>query len=72
VLLARFEETVGDIRMYKRHDYGEPEKTAAIGLPIGVMLLSVMAIVLYLIIGGEILDDHSGAVAVYLPQVEAR
>ena len=63
---------MGDIRMYKRHNYGEPEKAASTGLPIGVMLLSVAAIAVYLIVGGEILNDNSGDVAVYLPQVEAK
>ncbi|KQY70271.1 hypothetical protein ASD52_30185 [Ensifer sp. Root142] len=68
----RLEETMGDIRMYERHRYRQPEKTAATGLPIGVMLLSVAAIAVYLIVGGEILNDNSGDVAVYLPQVEAK
>jgi hypothetical protein len=63
---------MGDIRMYKRHNYGEPEKAASTGLPIGVMLLALAAIAVYLIVGGEILDDHNGAIAVYLPQVEAK
>ncbi|CAN7761602.1 hypothetical protein C6558_13025 [Ensifer sp. NM-2] len=68
----RLEETMGDIRMYERHKYGQPEKTASTGLPIGVMLLSVAAIAVYLIAGGEILNDKSGDVAVYLPKVEAK
>ena len=68
----RLEETMGDIRMYERHRYRQPEKTATTGLPIGVMLLALAAIAVYLIVGGEILDDHNGAIAVYLPQVEAK
>ncbi|WP_457584787.1 hypothetical protein [Ensifer canadensis] len=58
--------------MYKRHSFGQPEKTASTGLPIGVMLLSVTAIAVYLIVGGEILDDNSRDAAVYLPQIEAK
>ena len=63
---------MGDIRMHERNSYGQPEKTASTGLPIGVMLLSVAAIALYLIGGGEILNDKSRAVAEYLPKVEAK
>lgn len=58
--------------MYERHRYGQPEKAASTGLPIGVMLLSVTAIAVYLIVGGEILNDNSQDVAVYLPQIEAK
>lgn len=57
--------------MYERHSSRQPEETASTGLPIGVMLLSVIAIAVYLIVGGEILDGNSRDVAVYLPQVEA-
>ncbi|MBD9491544.1 hypothetical protein [Ensifer sp. ENS11] len=58
--------------MYNRNSFGQPEKIASTGLPIGVMLLSVTAIAVYLFVGGEILDDNSRDVAVYLPQVEAK
>ncbi|MGF6178553.1 hypothetical protein [Ensifer sp. 4252] len=63
---------MGDIRMYERPRYGQPEKTAFTGLPIGVMLLSVIAIAVYLFVGGEILDNNGRDVAVYLPPVEAK
>ncbi|OMQ42089.1 hypothetical protein BKP54_25465 [Ensifer sp. 1H6] len=63
---------MGVIGMYERHRFQQPEKTASTGLPIGVMLLSVAAIAVYLIVGGEILNDNSRDVAVYLPQVEAK
>ncbi|WP_128090499.1 hypothetical protein [Ensifer sp. 1H6] len=68
----QLEETMGVIGMYERHRFQQPEKTASTGLPIGVMLLSVAAIAVYLIVGGEILNDNSRDVAVYLPQVEAK
>jgi hypothetical protein len=58
--------------MYKRHRFGQAEKTASTGLPIGVMLLSVTAIAVYLIVGGEILDGNNRNAAVYLPKVEAK
>ncbi|NVD41822.1 hypothetical protein HT585_23420 [Ensifer sp. HO-A22] len=58
--------------MYKRHSFGQPEKTASTGLPIGVMLISVTEIAVYLIVGGEFLNDDSRAAAVYIPQVEAK
>lgn len=37
--------------MYDRDDYGPPERRAATGLPLGVMLLSVLAIAVYLLAG---------------------
>lgn len=55
--------------MYHRERYGEPERRASIGLPIGVMLLSMLAIFAYLLIGGAFSGDGSRNVAVYLPQV---
>lgn len=39
---------MGDTSMYERHSYRQPEETASTGLPIGVMLLSVIAIAVYL------------------------
>lgn len=51
--------------MYDRDDYGPPERRAATGLPLGVMLLSVLAIAVYLLAGTALLEGRSRDVAAY-------
>lgn len=54
--------------MRDKHDFGQPEQRASTGLPLSVMLLSVLTIVVYLIVGGAFSNHGSGIVAVYVPQ----
>ncbi len=54
--------------MYDKDDYGPPERRAATGLPLGVMLLSVLAIAVYLLAGAAFLDGRSRDVAAYVPR----
>ncbi|RVP95280.1 hypothetical protein [Sinorhizobium meliloti] len=54
--------------MRERDDFVPPEQRASTGLPLSVMLLSMLTIILYLIVGGVISNNGSGVVAVYVPQ----
>ncbi|MDX0630294.1 hypothetical protein GOC91_29425 [Sinorhizobium medicae] len=47
---------------------GPPEQRASTGLPLGVMFLSMLTIVVYLLVGGALSNNGSGVVAVYVPQ----
>ncbi|WEX86141.1 hypothetical protein PZN02_002400 [Sinorhizobium garamanticum] len=54
------------------HDiYGQPERRASTGLPLGIMLLSMFALTAYLLVGGALLDDKNQDVVVYVPQASA-
>ncbi|WP_028054259.1 hypothetical protein [Sinorhizobium medicae] len=53
--------------MRDRDDFGLPEQKASTGLPLSIMLLSVLTIAAYLLIGGALLDQESRGVAVYVP-----
>ncbi|MGK9198888.1 MULTISPECIES: hypothetical protein [Sinorhizobium] len=52
--------------MDDRYDYGPPERRAATGLPLGIMLLSMLAIAVYLLAGAALLDGRSRDVAAYV------
>ncbi len=56
-----------DWLMRDRDDFGLPEQKASTGLPLSIMLLSVLTIAAYLLIGGALLDQESRGVAVYVP-----
>ncbi|PLT93366.1 hypothetical protein [Sinorhizobium medicae] len=53
--------------MHDREEHGQPEGRAATGLPLGVMLFSMLAITAYLIVGGAFLDQESENGAVDVP-----
>ncbi|MBP1888143.1 hypothetical protein [Sinorhizobium mexicanum] len=57
--------------MHDRDNYGHPERRASTGLPLGIMLLSMLAIGAYLLVGGALLDDENQDVVVYVPRVSA-
>lgn len=46
-----------DVQMYKRHTYVVPERKFTTGLPVGMMLLSMVAITAYLLVGGASNDS---------------
>lgn len=54
--------------MRDKDDFGPPEQRASTGLPLSVILLSMLAIVVYLTVGGAFSNNGSGLVAVYVPQ----
>ncbi|MDX0470278.1 hypothetical protein [Sinorhizobium meliloti] len=54
--------------MRDRDDFGLPEQRASTGLPLSIMLLSVLTIAVYLTVAGAFLDDASREVAAYTPQ----
>jgi hypothetical protein len=54
--------------MRETDDFVPPEQRASTGLPLSVMLLSMLTIVVYLIVGSAFSNDGSGIVAVYVPQ----
>lgn len=43
--------------MYERHTYGAPERKFTTGLPVGMMLLSVVVITAYLLVAGASSDS---------------
>uniref|UniRef100_UPI002FE2EACA hypothetical protein n=1 Tax=Sinorhizobium chiapasense TaxID=501572 RepID=UPI002FE2EACA len=51
--------------MYDRERW--PEQRASTGLPVGIMLLSALAITAYLAVGGAF-SDGTDQVVVYIPQ----
>lgn len=53
--------------MRDSYDYEPPEQRASTGLPLSIMLLSVLTIAVYLLIGGAFLNRESRGVAVYVP-----
>ncbi|MDK1376781.1 MULTISPECIES: hypothetical protein [unclassified Sinorhizobium] len=57
--------------MHDRDNYGHPERRASTGLPLGIMLLSMLAITAYLVVGGALLDDKNQDIVVYVPQASA-
>ncbi|YCI06029.1 hypothetical protein M1D34_28685 (plasmid) [Ensifer sp. D2-11] len=57
--------------MRDRDDYGLPEQGASTGLPLSIMLLSILTIAVYLIVGGTFLDNARRDVAVYVPTAAA-
>jgi hypothetical protein len=56
--------------MYERHGYGRRERKTSTGLPIGMLVLSVSAIVVYLVVGGKPFEGNSRDVTVFLPQLQ--
>ncbi|MDX0438883.1 hypothetical protein GOL41_17205 [Sinorhizobium medicae] len=54
--------------MRDKDDFGLPEQRASTGLPLSVMLVSMLTIVVYLLVGGAFSNNGSGVVAVYVPQ----
>nr|WP_248447672.1 hypothetical protein [Sinorhizobium meliloti] len=54
--------------MRERDDLVPPEQRASTGLPLSVMLLSMLTIILYLIVGSAFSNNGGGVVAVYVPQ----
>lgn len=50
-----------------RDDYGRPEQRASTGLPLSIMLLSMLTIAVYLIVADAFLHNESRDVAVYIP-----
>ncbi|MDX0408456.1 hypothetical protein [Sinorhizobium medicae] len=55
--------------MRDRDDFGLPEQRASTGLPLSIMLLSMLTIGLYLVVGGALVQNESRSVAVYIPTV---
>ncbi|RVH23313.1 hypothetical protein [Sinorhizobium meliloti] len=54
--------------MRDRDDFALPEQRASTGLPVGIMLLSMLTIGLYLIVGSALVEkERSRSGAVYLP-----
>jgi hypothetical protein len=53
--------------MRYRYDYGLPERRASTGLPLSIMLLTILAIAVYLIIEGAFLHKEGRGVEVYVP-----
>ncbi|ASP74415.1 hypothetical protein CDO28_23805 (plasmid) [Sinorhizobium meliloti] len=53
--------------MHHRNDFGPPEQRASTGLPLSIMLLSMLTIGLYLVVGGAIVENESRSIAVYVP-----
>lgn len=49
--------------------FGLPEQRASTGLPLSIMLLSMLTIGLYLVVGGALVQNESRSVAVYIPTV---
>lgn len=58
-----------DPKMYDRERW--PEQRASTGLPVGIMLLSALAITAYLAVGGAYSDGGDRAV-VYIPQTTGK
>ncbi|MDX0430786.1 hypothetical protein GOC91_15690 [Sinorhizobium medicae] len=55
--------------MRDRDDFGLPEQRVSTGLPLSIMLLSMLTIGLYLVVGGALVQNESRSVAVYIPTV---
>lgn len=53
--------------MRDRDDYGLSEQRASTGLPLSIMLLSMLTVAVYLIVGEALLHSESRNVAVYVP-----
>ncbi|ASP90817.1 hypothetical protein [Sinorhizobium meliloti] len=53
--------------MRDRDNYGRPEQRASTGLPLSIMLLSMLTIAVYLIVADAFLQNESRDVAVYIP-----
>ncbi|RVI99713.1 hypothetical protein CN183_28310 [Sinorhizobium medicae] len=51
--------------MRDRDDFGLPEQRASTGLPLSIVLLSVLTIAAYLMIGDPLSNRESRGVAVY-------
>lgn len=54
--------------MRDRDDFGLPEQRATTGLPLSIMLLSVLTIAVYVTVAGAFLDDASRELATYTTQ----
>jgi hypothetical protein len=54
--------------MRDRYGYEQPERRASTGLPISILLLSMLAITIYLLVGGAFSNNGRRDVAVYVPQ----
>lgn len=50
------------------HDYERAEQGASVGLPVSVMLLSLLTILVYLIVGSAFLDNPNRLATTYAPQ----
>lgn len=53
--------------MRDRDDYGCPEQRASTGLPLSIMLLSMLTIAVYLTVADAFLQNEGRDVAVYIP-----
>ncbi|WDZ75433.1 hypothetical protein PWG15_12480 [Ensifer adhaerens] len=56
--------------MYERYTYDAPERKFTTGLPVGVMLLSMVVIAAYLLFGGASIDSKQ-TTSVVLPKSAA-
>lgn len=48
-------------------DFGLPEQRASTGLPLSIMLFSLLTIGLYLIVGSALVESESRSVVVHVP-----
>ncbi|ABR60222.1 hypothetical protein GOC91_28125 [Sinorhizobium medicae] len=54
--------------MRDKHDFEWAEQRAATGLPVSVMLLSLLTIVVYLIVGSAFMESPNRVATAYAPQ----
>ncbi len=54
--------------MRDRYGYDQPERRASTRFPISILLLSMLAITIYLLVGGAFSRHRGADVAVYIPQ----
>ncbi|YCI06274.1 hypothetical protein M1D34_30135 (plasmid) [Ensifer sp. D2-11] len=52
-------------------NYQEPEHHASTGLPVSILLLSVLGISAYLLVGGSLTGERAGS-KVYLPVAQTQ
>lgn len=55
-----------------RWNYQEPEHHASTGLPVSILLLSVLAISAYLLVGGSLSGGERAGSKVYLPVAQTQ
>ncbi|WRQ71365.1 hypothetical protein SO078_29550 (plasmid) [Sinorhizobium meliloti] len=54
--------------MRDRDDHYLPEQRASNGLPVGIMLISMLTIAVYLIVGGAFIDKRKRDAEMYVPR----
>lgn len=58
-----------EFAMLGERNYLKPERHASAGMPVGILLISVLALAAYLLVGSSFVGNKPSTPTVYLPVV---